>query len=69
MSQEFDVFRCEASGGRPVPEVSWWNQTNKVPVRGRRYSLISLILNTVLLLGGAISKLCRRPLADIHCIT
>lgn len=44
MSQEFDVFRCEASGGRPVPEVSWWNQTNKVHVRGHRYSLISLIL-------------------------
>ena len=24
------MLRCEASGGRPVPEVSWWNGTQQV---------------------------------------
>ena len=34
-SSLFSLLRCEASGGRPVPEVSWWNRTIKVRGRGR----------------------------------
>ena len=33
-SSLFSLLRCEASGGRPVPEVSWWNRTIKVRGRG-----------------------------------
>ena len=47
------VLRCLADGGRPVPQVSWWNGTRKVCCLNR--SLYQCVLSVSTLLSSQVS--------------